>query len=400
MNILLLATYPIDTPLHGGQLRVSNIAAAYRRAGHQVEVCGVLGSSSYPGASGFLPYPGAELLMVDTGGVYGLMDDWAIGRRYAVNADCFEGLAAIITTKPDIIHVEQPFLFAFAKRYAATCCTRPTILYGSQNIEFRLKNTILKNYIEPGNAARCAELIEKIEIEASREADGVVCVSQHDFDWSTTVTDVPVLLAPNGVNPWQATAADLQYARKVSGGKRFALFCASAHPPNMKGFFDMFGGGFGSLTPDQVLIVAGGAGEHIASGDQVHQSAKLAARITVAGVVSNGQLAGLLELAHCIVVPITQGGGTNLKTAEALWSGRYVVATPVAMRGFERFYDVPGVFIASSAAEFKRSLRQAMQSPALQLDVGEREARRSVLWENCLAPLPAFAAGLAQRKVV
>jgi hypothetical protein len=32
-------------------------------------------------------------------------------------------------------------------------------------------------------------------------------------------------------------------------------------------------------------------------------------------------LEGLLDGAQCIVLPLTQGGGTNLKTAEALWSG-------------------------------------------------------------------------------
>ena len=47
--------------------------------------------------------------------------------------------------------------------------------------------------------------------------------------------------------------------------------------------------------------------------------------------------------AHALILPITQGGGTNLKTAEALWSGRRVVATPQAMReASEAFIDHAG----------------------------------------------------------
>ena len=42
----------------------------------------------------------------------------------------------------------------------------------------------------------------------------------------------------------------------------------------MTGFFEMFGGGFGSLAPDQSLVIAGAAGYVIASDVRLHQSAK------------------------------------------------------------------------------------------------------------------------------
>jgi glycosyltransferase involved in cell wall biosynthesis len=202
-------------------------------------------------------------------------------------------------------------------------------------------------------------------------------------------------LAPNGVKPWQLTEDGRKESVTITNGYMYALYCASAHPPNMTGFFNMFSGGFGSLKPDEKLVVAGGAGPAIAGDVRVHQSAKLAERVVVAGLVSQSCLEGLLDGANCIVLPLTQGGGTNLKTAEALWSGKYVVATTVAMRGFERFVGAHGVFIADDPIAFKRTLRQVMGLPPLTLSPVDVEARRTVLWDCCLKPLSGLLASLA-----
>jgi hypothetical protein len=43
--------------------------------------------------------------------------------------------------------------------------------------------------------------------------------------------------------------------------------------------------------------------------------------------------------------------------------------------------------MANDASEFKQALRRAMNSPQLKLTPEEMNARRSVLWESCLAPL-------------
>lgn len=176
----------------------------------------------------------------------------------------------------------------------------------------------------------------------------------------------------------------------MHGDRRFALYCGSAHPPNAEGFFAMLGGGFGSLTPDQCLVIAGGVSYAIGSDERVHQSANLAPRVVLGGHVSDGCLAGLLNAAHCVILPLTQGGGTNLKTAEALWSGKFIIATTVAMRGFEQFKNSPGVLIADTARDFKNALRYAMNAKAIELGHEDRNARRVVLWEECLKGLPAY----------
>ena len=103
--------------------------------------------------------------------------------------------------------------------------------------------------------------------------------------------------------------------------------------------------------------------------------------------MTESELSGLLATAHVLILPITRGGGTNLKTAEALWSGRHVVGTTIAMRGFEDFCSTRGLVIADDPSAFQKAIREAMSSPALQLEAAERQQRSRVLWASTLKDL-------------
>ena len=72
-------------------------------------------------------------------------------------------------------------------------------------------------------------------------------------------------------------------------------------------------------------------------------------------------LDGLIANATGIVLPLREGGGSNLKTAEALYSGLPLVATTVAMRGYETFRNMDGVIVADDAAAFAAGMRQVFE---------------------------------------
>lgn len=393
MNILILCTYPITTPFHGGQLRVRNIVDTYRAAGHQVEVVGVLGSEQYHSELGFLPFPGQHNLSAIIQNPF-LMEDYALGHLLTRDDAVYRRFTTLIRTKPDVIQVEQPWLFNAAQRFLSESAPSAKIIYSAHNVEWRLKNEILSSYFDFKTSSANADLVRAIEIEAIKNSNAVVCVSTADSDWVRQYTTAPVLVAPNGVKAWQTSEIGKKEAAIIVQNHPYALYCASAHPPNMQGFFEMLGGGFGSLKPDEKLIVAGGASWAIARDHRIHQSANLAARFVIGGIVSQACLEALLDDAHCILLPLTQGGGTNLKTAEALWSSKHIVATTVAMRGFERFIDSPGVHIADDPSAFKRALRSAMALPPVHVTDDELNKRRSVLWDQCLTPFTMLVESL------
>jgi glycosyltransferase involved in cell wall biosynthesis len=76
--------------------------------------------------------------------------------------------------------------------------------------------------------------------------------------------------------------------------------------------------------PDVHLVVAGRGTGELSADD---------ARVDLRGFVPD--LDALYAEASCVVVPLTDGGGSPLKFLEALAHGLPVVATPVAAAGLE-----------------------------------------------------------------
>lgn len=387
MKILCLSTHPIEDPMHGGQHRLHNIVAGLRSRGHEVCSAGVLASPTYPPSPFFVPGPEPVALaaVLDH---YGLMEDWVISKIFSNDKAAFLALAGKIKMRPDVIFIEQPWLFRFAERFNREInYGRARLIYGSENIEHHLKGAILERYYGSHHVAECRDRISECEIHAIRHSDITFCVSQSDVEWTREHAARPPILAANGVIDRRASMADIAAANKITQGRKFALYCASAHPPNMEGFFDIFGDGAGCIPPDARMVVAGGAGRSIADDPRLARTGSLQRQFVDAGMVSESVLRGLLATAHVMVLPITSGGGTNLKTAEALWSGRHVVATPTAMRGFEAFSNAPGVQVTDASADFLNAVRTAFLKPNLQITIHERERRSVVLWENTLAAM-------------
>jgi hypothetical protein len=68
-----------------------------------------------------------------------------------------------------------------------------------------------------------------------------------------------------------------------------------------------------------------------------------------------------LQSARVVAVPSVAGAGVQVKTLDAIASGRRVVATPTAMRGIDD--PPPTVRVASAPADFAAALRDAAAAP-------------------------------------
>lgn len=393
-KILTISTYPFDEPAHGGQHRLANIVKRFRETGHDVQAIGVLGSEAYPPQIHFEPFPGAQALASVVKNPF-LMEDYAIGKLFAKKQSFYEALARHVEGVPDAIHVEQPWMFEFAQLLISRSRWKKTrLIYGSANIEAPLKHDILSMYLDADAAKTGAALVQEVELSAVRNANSVVAVSESDGDWALANGAKRMLVARNGVVEREVDENGIREANLHSGVRKFALYCASAHPPNMTGFYHYFGRGSGCLAPSDRIVIAGGAGPHIVNDPKFPATGGLTRTCVSAGLVSEDCLAGLLDTAHVIILPLEHGGGTNLKTAEALWAGKHIVATPMAFRGFEHFADSEGVRIAGQPKEFLTALREAMAAPPLILSEAEQERRRSVLWESTLRELPEHVSSL------
>ena len=252
-----------------------------------------------------------------------------------------------------------------------------------------MKAPILRKF-HPRVADSLLDAIGRLERAACREADLVFAVNASDQAALSRHGGVPVQLAPNGVEPWEASAADLEKWRRQAEASAFALYVASAHPPNYLGFFEVLTDHFGFLAPDQAILVAGGASDQIdrlLKGRQYEGLSR--SRLRLVGVLHPADLAAIKQLAQAFVLPILDGSGSNLKTAEALFSGKWVVGTPTAFRGFERFMSMPHVMIAGPGRDFCAAVREAMSAPPPMLTAQDRQRLLELTWQETLAPMTA-----------
>jgi hypothetical protein len=114
--------------------------------------------------------------------------------------------------------------------------------------------------------------------------------------------------------------------------------------------------------------------------------------------LSEQALGALTVLATCIVLPITKGGGSNIKTAEAVHTGKPVIGTTKSFRGYERVLSLPHVYRVDEPLQFQQLTRAALDGTLPPAGPEDRVLRDSVLWRETLKALPgefeALAGGL------
>jgi len=88
-----------------------------------------------------------------------------------------------------------------------------------------------------------------------------------------------------------------------------------------------------------------------------------------------------------MLLPITEGGGSNLKTAEAILANKKVVTTSHALRSFEWFKDFPNVWVADTKQKFQDSITKAIKTPFVERTAAQKKQTQKVKWESCLADL-------------
>jgi hypothetical protein len=106
----------------------------------------------------------------------------------------------------------------------------------------------------------------------------------------------------------------------------------------------------------------------------------------ILGIVDPPILDALLSRAAAILLPKMHGGGSNLKTSEALLADRPIVATTQAFVGFEPWVGASGVTVEDDPALFWVHVARHLSEPVNPVDTLE-EHRNELLWPACVAPL-------------
>ncbi len=145
----------------------------------------------------------------------------------------------------------------------------------------------------------------------------------------------------------------------------------------------MIGGALGCIPPHMNMVVVGGVNVLFDNHDEFIKWKDLNKhKIKQLYDVTDGQLQVILNGSQAILLPICSGGGTNLKTAEALVSNKYIIGTEVSFRDFESYID-ESVCIARTRKEFQSAIRNFVP-PGIEK---KRKDCHLLLWEHTLGAI-------------
>jgi len=390
-RILGLGTYPIRKPVHGGQRRVTAFKEFYDRCGITYDYACIYNGAHY-GAADVGPHDrpfdgsGTEEWLAN------LVGDVLSGQQGAGNPSAFQHFSQILDRlEPDAVQLEQPFMWPLARRLRRQSLgsRKPRLIYSSHNVEASLKRAILKSCGVPQELRNkiCSE-IEDMEAEIAREADFIICVSEADREYYCTElkSSAPVILVRNGVDrPEKCATCRAPDLLSRLQSRPYLMTVGSAHVPNIEGLHHyVIEGGVFFVPPVPTLAICGGIASAISdqAGYQQYRAAN-DERVQFFAAIADSELCAVKQGCHGVFLPIRGGGGTNLKTAEALALAKWVVATSAALRGFENYLSADGAVIADTPADFRQAMRQVLQQPQLQLTERSRAERDGLYWDRC-----------------
>lgn len=398
-RILQVGTHATLRPIHGGQLRSHHIGRVLEEAGYTVRGIAITTRQDHDIVNdrerildlGMVRHWKGEI----AGGCFG---DYFLYTTVDEDPNLRKEFFRLAeAASPDVLLLEHPWMWPLVRLIPKVAAGLAPVIYNSQNVEAHLKRKMIQDLALEGTALSEAEALlpaaDSLEKDAVTHADAVTVCTEEDavvFDaWGAKRT----VLARNGSSRRPTTGIRRPLPALLPAGCRYAFLVGSEHLPNTTGFENLVVPWLASLRPGHRIVVAGGVCDGIRSRIAKRGiSATLEERLVLLGRVSDIALSALIENAASIILPIEYGGGSNIKTAEALLSDRCIVASPAAFRGFGEYTNLPGITVADGPAAFGRAVLSALAngSPALR----NPPSVAALTWDATLAPLVALVDSL------
>lgn len=387
MKILQITTYDIENPDHGGKIRSHYIRKSLRRK-YEIETLSFEWRDAEDCSSlcAFLDQARWPML-----GIEGVTCDWGIFTYLEKTSEAFATVAQNVRLfAPDVLLVEQPFLWPLAEKFLAQGVVSPSIkvIYSSHNIEVGMKCKIYSDVLSEEKAQQYTTYVDEMERGIIKSCVGALAVSVKDAEYIHELApDTPVRVFLNGHTGPVATDVDTLWRAKFASRKTNFVFVGSWHPPNINGLKQLV-----EAMPTNIpsasfaLWVLGNVGNGLKAipGFDVNRYPWL----HLMGPVEARDIDAAILHASGVVLPIWEGGGSNLKTAQALLSGKCVLGSEFSFRGFEHCAHEPGVFLANDAV----GLACLLTETEPEITYVRSAAVKGLEWDTILEPLPAYFA--------
>ncbi|KVL88447.1 hypothetical protein WT02_26335 [Burkholderia stagnalis] len=307
-------------------------------------------------------------------------------------------MSAVAEFSPDIVMLEQPFMWPLIEEMLRDrIIGNALVIYSSQNNECELKKGVYEGIFNEADAELNLSRVAEIESGIAKRADLSLAVTEEDVEYLKSMApETDVLLYRNGHQGIDDAPAKSRWQQKFKDYERNWVFVGSWHPPNIDGLHALIEGGVNDLPSGRLKVwVFGNAGPGLMATYNLKESDL--PNFSIQGLAETDEINSAITAATGVVLPVWGGGGSNLKTAQALLSGKTVVGSKYAFRGFENYMDEPGVFLFDSPAE----LVGGMDSVRADESFYDRpNTERDLKWENLLSDLPGKIEGYFLKKAL
>jgi len=234
-------------------------------------------------------------------------------------------------------------------------------IYSSHNNETQLKTALLRGHPEECDLI---ERVEKLERYAVENAALVVCVSQDDASSLMVgkAASGPTLVIRNGA----AQPADPDFVRAerekfvVPVGSRSVVFLGSAHGPNSDAARQLVR----DVVPHCPNVQFHFVGSVCTAIQSKHKN------VYLWGEVSEAKKCAILQSCGVALNPVVSGGGSNIKLADYIANGLYVITTEFGLRGYP---DALQRHVYTAAlTSFPQAIEQCLDDVALHTDIAKQ----------------------------
>lgn len=227
-------------------------------------------------------------------------------------------------------------------------------VYSSQNNETQLKRRLLAEHPLKQSLLRDVERLERHAVE---QAAVTIAVSREDAESLVVGKRAagPVLVVRNGAGaPASGERVEqLKVSLRSRIGERAVAFLGSAHMPNIEAA-RFITEQLAAQCPDVQFHLLGTVSEAIT---------RVPRNVTCWGVVDDDTKSAVLQSCVLAINPMLSGSGSNVKLADYIGNGLFVVTTEFGQRGYPRSTDAHLDVVALDG--FAAALRRALQQPEL-----------------------------------
>ena len=370
-KVVVLATFTVDAPRHGGELRARNLYGALAR--HvDVHLVSLVGRGTPQATTELLP--GLTQTTVARTQAHAAADDEIgiaaripvtdiLAGAHSLHTPAYRMAVERETADADLVLLAEPYLLPVLLDAGIDL----PFIYDAYNVEADLKDTAIPDTPLRDGLLRRVEATERAAVS---ESAAIIACSQLDAAamagrYGRNLASFTVI--PNGTtiltsvpSPAERRANSERWRRRFRQSaatgplpSHLAVFFGSWHPPNLDAANLIIQ--IAAERPEIVFLSCGNHGE-------AFRDRRLPANVVFPGNVTERTKAKLLATADVALNPMRVGSGTNLKLIEYLTAGIPVLSTPFGARGTD---VVDGEHLLLAPPErFGRALADLLADPA------------------------------------